>query len=47
MRRRSCRRVLVVDRHAGLGLLAQLGGLDLDAGVVERLAHGGELGRAR
>src|SRR4051794_1837195 len=36
---------LLVERYAGLGLLGHLGGLDLDPRLLERLAHGGEVGR--
>src|SRR5215213_9425603 len=36
---------VLVERHAGLGLLGHLGGLDLDPCLLERLAHGGEVRR--
>src|SRR3954452_24896266 len=36
---------LLVERYAGLGLLGHLGRLDLDPRLLERLAHGGEVGR--
>src|SRR3954453_590902 len=39
------RRAVLVERHAGLRLLRALGGLDADAGLVERGADRGQVGR--